>query len=502
MRISLSIVLVLLTGLTCHTWADDAPPDVPVGELAGVVTDEAGQPMEGVLVDCWTWYKGNETKTDKAGHFHLKNLRRDGPIELRISKPGYSPWYEVNQPTGVGDLKVTLNDKTFFEGAVLAPDGKPVPNAIIRADTGLKVNQQVHITHVWTETTADANGHYKLFVAPDNYNLLVRDPKIGVAYTHVTANTNEGVAQDIHLEDGIRFVIHCVNDGDNQPIPDVRVNVDHYKGITATSDDKGDAVFEHLFPAKLDFGFDSKTHMRWWMAESLQQRQRDLASNESWSYSGAELDLSAGAIEPVTLHMEKGATFSGKVVDPQDQPVAGAIVVTNRAGGYADSVDSTQRFTAKTKADGSFRFVIPACDDAINLIAHDGAYGTWRHWANGVTDAMDAKAGATHEDLTIKLTVPATIKGQVLDRTGNAAPHKSVRVIGTDDRDSRYVSPEVESDADGHFELKFVRAGDVLVQVEPFYIKNPTGSTPPITAVPVTVAPEETKEGVQVTANP
>lgn len=504
MRVALPIVLILLTALTCRAWADDSATDVPVGELAGVVTDEAGQPMEGVLVDCWTWHPGNETKTDKAGHFHLNRLRRDGPIEVRISKPGYSPWYEVNQPTGVGDLKVTLNDKTFFEGTVLAPDGKPVPNAVVRADTGLKVNQQVHITHVWTETTADANGHYKLFVAPDNYSLLVRDPKIGVAYSQVTANANEGVARDIHLEEGLRFVIHCVDDADSQPIPGVRVNVNYYKGIKATSDDKGDAVFEHLFPAKLQFGFESGTHMRWWMAESLVAEQHDLKSNEGWSYRGAEIDLSAagatgGGPDPVTTHFEKGATFSGRVVDPQGKPVVDAIVVTNRVG-YADAVDSTQRFTAYTDEDGAFSFAIPACEDRVNLIAHDGDYGKTRHWANGVTDALDATAGAAHEGLTIQLTVPATIRGQVITPSGSPAADKWVRVVGADDRDSRYTAPDAHTDADGKFELKFVRPGDVLVQVEPFIMRRPDGPLPKIAGTTLTIEPEEVKDDVQVTA--
>lgn len=504
MRIALLIGLGLAFS-TCRTLADDAPPDVPVGELAGVVIDEAGQPMEGVLVDCWTWYKGNETKTDQAGHFHLKGLRRDGPIELRISKPGYSPWYEVNQPTGVGDLKVTLNDKTFFEGTVLAPDGKPVPNALVRADAGLKVNQQVHITHVWTETRADANGHYKFFVAPDDYTLECRDAKLGIAYFRATAKPNEGFAQDVRLEQGSSLIVRCLDQADEKPVAGVKVYEPWHKGCEAISDADGKAVLEHLPPDVLEVFISSKTHMRWRMPESLNAKQREIGSNDSWSWRGAELSLhddAAAAAEPltVTVYMEKGATFAGRVVDPQGKPVAGAIVVTNHVG-YADSIDSTKAYTGRTRADGTFRFVVPACQDAMNLIAHDGDYDHWRHWANGVTDVLDATSGAAHEDLTITLTTPATIKGQVLDRSGNAAPHKRVRVIGADDRDSRYVAPEVEADADGHFELKFVRPGDVWVQAEPFYMRMTGSVTPKIDAVPVTVAAEEAKEDVKLTGN-
>src|SRR5262249_23767331 len=45
------------------------PRDVAVGELAGVVVDEAGWPLEGVEVDVWDWYPGNETRTGKDGLF-------------------------------------------------------------------------------------------------------------------------------------------------------------------------------------------------------------------------------------------------------------------------------------------------------------------------------------------------------------------------------------------------------------------------------------------------
>ena len=36
------------------------PEKVPAGELAGVVVDETGKPLEGVHVHVWDWYPGNE----------------------------------------------------------------------------------------------------------------------------------------------------------------------------------------------------------------------------------------------------------------------------------------------------------------------------------------------------------------------------------------------------------------------------------------------------------
>ncbi|MBS0266483.1 MAG: hypothetical protein JSS02_31415, partial [Planctomycetes bacterium] len=36
-------------------------------ELVGRVIDIDGEPIAGVEVDVWTWFKGNETRTDKQG---------------------------------------------------------------------------------------------------------------------------------------------------------------------------------------------------------------------------------------------------------------------------------------------------------------------------------------------------------------------------------------------------------------------------------------------------
>ena len=62
---------------------------------------------------------GNETKTDKDGHFHLKKLDRHSRIELRISKDGFDPWYNPQQETAVADLNVVLNNRTYFEAPSL-----------------------------------------------------------------------------------------------------------------------------------------------------------------------------------------------------------------------------------------------------------------------------------------------------------------------------------------------------------------------------------------------
>src|SRR5579871_4256446 len=45
------------------------PQDVGANEIAGVVVDAHGKPLADVLVDAWTWYPGDETRTNADGVF-------------------------------------------------------------------------------------------------------------------------------------------------------------------------------------------------------------------------------------------------------------------------------------------------------------------------------------------------------------------------------------------------------------------------------------------------
>ena len=107
-------------------------------ELAGVVVDSDGKPIEGAEVDAWTWYPGHEAKTDAKGFFRIGKLEKNRKIEVVVRKPGYTPQLFVSQPAGAPGWVIVLGNKTYFEGRVTVPDGKPVANALIRANNGPK----------------------------------------------------------------------------------------------------------------------------------------------------------------------------------------------------------------------------------------------------------------------------------------------------------------------------------------------------------------------------
>lgn len=473
-------------------------------DIAGTVVDEDGKPIQGVLADMWTWYKGNESTTDKDGHFHIKNQNSsDKRVEVRFSKAGLSPVYIRSQDVGVSDLTITMNAKTYLEGKILAPDGSPVPNVPIRADSGPKLADGLEITTIWTETKSDKDGHYRLYLAPDSYKVQARVADKGVFYEKIDVPENQATPQDIKLDEGVRFAVKCVDGDTQQPVPGVKISASRQKGMTATSGADGVATFEHMPADKFEFEINSKDHVKWWWPDSPDKNQQSRETNWRWTYDGPEIILSQG-MEPITVLLEKGTTYSGHVVDPEGKPVSGAIVVTGLVG-YGDAIDETQRLTARTKADGAFSLTLPSLPESFQfvLIAHDGEYEHFRKFANGFTEPMSITPGKNVSDLTIKLTPPATIKGKVVDASGNPKPNASVRVLANGDADSRYVAPNAKSDKDGNFVLKFVSPGEMNVQVEPFWSKSPAyqDSNPPqIDQTHVTVEPGQTIEDVSVTA--
>ena len=158
-----------------------------------------GSPITGVSIRIWTWQPDHGNATDDKGQFSLRKLGADRKVEIRFSKEGYCPKYIPQQPTGLSDLVVVLTNKTYFEGQVKGPDGNPVAGAKIRADQGPKQGDGVTITNVWTDTVADGQGKYRLYVQPDGYDIHVSMPGVGVVRTGKTL-IRDGEAK--HLDPG------------------------------------------------------------------------------------------------------------------------------------------------------------------------------------------------------------------------------------------------------------------------------------------------------------
>lgn len=468
--------------------AAKAPRDVADDEVAGVVIDREGRPVAGATVDAWTWYPGNETQTDADGVFRLKGFDSRERAEILISKAGYSPQHFAQWPKGAKGRVVTLGQKTFFEGVVRDQKGQPVPKAAIRASFGPVEGDGVSIGEVTLSGESDADGRYRLYVKPDKYDIQVAAPGKGVARLgDVVIQEDEAKQLAIDLRPGVRFEAKVVDSESGAPVEGFVLFQWRPPFHMGRSDAEGRIVLTDLMPGDIELNcgggeniadrpglqhFGNGSFGRWWSDQCVKEWNRkkidDTKSGWQRNFDDLDFKLEVG-MAPVTIVVERGVTVSGRVTDPKGQPVEGATVAPSRTGS-GNSLTGDTRYSVTTKADGTYQVVLPASNRTqYNLIVHDGKYGEWRKWANGVSAPMQTRPGQVINGLDLQLTDPVTVRGRVLSG-GKPAANREVRAQSALRDENRYYDPTTKTNSDGTFELRFVRPGKHFIQAEPFWL--------------------------------
>jgi hypothetical protein len=207
-----------------------------------------------------------------------------------------------------------------------------------------------------------------------------------------------------------------------------------------------------------------------------------------------------GNTEPVKIFVEKSVSIRGRVIDPDGNPVAGATVAPALTG-TGNSITGDTRFSVPTADDGTFRIRLPASGNSkYNLVAHDGKYGEWRRWANGVGDVLHTQPGDDLGDVTLQLTRPSIVRGKVIGADGRPVANHRVRTEPVDMLENRYYDPETRTNVNGEFELAFVRPGEHLVQADPFWLA--ATDAPNEASNRVTASPDHPVEGIILHALP
>ena len=272
--------------------ASRGPQNVAPNELAGMVVDAQGKPLEGVAVDAWTWYPGNEGRTDAHGWFRINGFDKDRKVEVVFRKPGYTPELFVTQPPGKPDWVVVLDNKTYFEGTVTGPGGKPVANALIRANQGPKSADGVRISEIWTEARTDAKGHYRMYAQADTYDIQVRVPGVGAArLPGTTLGNNEAKPLNISLQPAVVFRAKMVDSLTGKPVPGVRLWHWQHKGVEGHSDEDGVVKIADMLPGPFSFQVECPDHARWWSEQASTQWGRRLVQEGAGRRSGLAAKL-------------------------------------------------------------------------------------------------------------------------------------------------------------------------------------------------------------------
>jgi protocatechuate 3,4-dioxygenase beta subunit len=482
------------------------PQDVKPNEFAGRVVDENGKPLAGVKVHVWDWVDSPENYTFSGpdGVFRLKDCDPKKQIQVRFKKDGYSPVMIVRQEVGVKGFVVAMDRATYFEGVVRGPDGKPAAGATVRADQGPKMLDGGVYTEVWTETTADAQGKYCLYVQPDEYAFHVKAAGVGVARLPKAGIANgQARAFDIRLQPGITFRARVIDSVSGKPVAGLRLFDWQQKALDARSNANGEVTLTELLPGEFTFNVESETHARWWSDQCTREWERKWFETryKDWqrNFDGLTFDLKAG-MATVTIVAEPAVRVTGRVLDPDGKPVGGATAAPAFTGS-GNSLTGDTRFSVETKPDGTFDMKLPASGAVeYNLVVHDGKYGEWRKWANGVLPPIKTTPGQVIDNVTLSLTRPAVVRGKVVDEKGKPVAGREVRSHAADLLENRYYDPTTTTKPDGTFELKFVRPAEQFVQVAPFWLfakEAPSDSTKKLT-----LKPGEVVEGVTLVAAP
>jgi hypothetical protein len=302
------------------------------------------------------------------------------------------------------------------------------------------------------------------------------------------------------------------------PVEGIVLRNRQHRDIEGTSDKDGRIVINGTMPGEFQFsvtaaGGDRKgavagNYARWWSPQAKHSREREEREGRlglppgideetaaqirrdagidgfQRNLDGLTFDLSGDKVE-VEVFVEPAATITGRVVDPDGKPVAGATVAPARTGS-GNSLTGDTRYSCPTDEEGRFTMVLPAGKRfEYNLIAHDGGYKQWRSWANGASENLRTQPGERIDGLEIRLTRGGTVRGRVIDAAGKAKVDVEVRAAAVDRRDNRYYVPSTKTGQDGRFELRHVSPGEHHVQAAPFWLRADQAPKPSTAIVTV-----------------
>lgn len=485
-------------------WMLSFPENIKVNEFAGVIVDEEGNPLAGATVDLFPAFTGHETKTDQQGMFRfpLGFPSKGNTTEVRFSKDGYSPFYCRKQKLDSPNLCVILNRKTYLEGRVVDANNEPVPNAAVVAAHPYHWNADYPNFNRETATKSDKNGNYRLYLHPETYTVAAITESSGVERVQgIEVKLNEAQTLDIQLNDGVKFRAKVLDLETKEPVAGLTLYHRTNSASRGVSDADGLIEIPNSLPGdeelQIGFGTPKLTHGyfkcptepfgKWRSPDAKKPWHRDLTTEV-----GILFDLEP-EMEPVTIYVQTGVFISGKVIDPDGNPVAGATVAAARTG-TGNSLTGDTRFSVETEEDGTYSLHLPASGGAEhNLLAHDGKYQQWRKFASGVTESFQTTAGQKLENVDIQLHRPATVRGRVTAGDGRSVQGLEVRAHAADKRGNRYYDPTTTTNDDGSFELSFIRPGKHLLQVEPFWLT--AEDAPAESWLEIDIEEGETQEG-------
>lgn len=429
---------------------------VPGSTLFGYVRDIGGNPVPDAVLHLdsaynMSWDQPNpdrlETKADVTGYYEITNIPQ-GPRNLLVEAPGYGTQVVQNRNfKGKEDdrieLDVQLDVGHPIIGHVVGPDGVGVAGASVVA-----VNFQNQITSRGEATTDETgafqiedlrNGQYILMVSAEGYTQARRNRIQSGSVDVVVELTSQACISGRVLAAGKpvqNFTIEVRRTTPASAPGATRVyEATNIKEVVANAED---GRFELC---RLDGGFFVVVVT----AEGHAPGQSEVFQAQQGT-----------TLPPITINLSTGGRITGRVVDPQGAPVAGALLSSADSTYGNTSADdflaglvmslATQR-DARTNAEGYFELsnLSPALYRVV--VEHPGFTSeTMRDLS--VTEGQETSLG----DITLR--VGGVVRGAVIDQAGLVLSRGFVTLISTSESGLQY---QTRTDSDGRFEFQHVR---------------------------------------------
>jgi large repetitive protein len=441
------IAPVRLGRLLDPTQGDDVG-DIAVArahDLAGRVVDPKGGPVVGAAVRLFpggptpSWPVATTTGPD--GSFRFDSAAESGN-RLRVEAPGFAAFERSGVPSGAIAKPMALSFGTPIDGVVLMPDRRtPAGGALVRFEGAAPSR--------WAETRRD--GAFTVEGVAGTGSVVADAGDAGQGSTPLL---REGERVTVVLAPGATARGRVVDAATGAPIPGVSVTAraDAMGAIfSARSDQHGAYVVTALAPGSYTLSADEPRYVAW---------------------SREHVTLAAGQSLATDIVLERGATLTGRTVDPNGLPIDGARIQVSPND--QSGMDAFMRLVqakdlVRTARDGSFKATRLRPGPRQSLVAsHDD-------FESRTVGGIDLVPGTTRS-ITITLPRGRSVQGIVRDEDGVPLAGAQVHLMQSMSFHSRrgqmsFVGgpgqrPAVETGPDGRFDLRGLSVGEYRMSVE------------------------------------
>jgi len=464
----MGVVLVTKTGLApaWRTWnaAPEEPPKIVLSSsstLAGVVVDDAGQPV----ADAEVWVPSAlntaltdygqpsfvfgkmardlfSTRTSADGKFRIETFPADAQAILLAKKSGkvlrqtanLSRYDELPFHAGQEDTTLTLDPTGSVAGkVVIRGSGQPLAHALVGLDP---VTPGMGYLSFDQETIVSAaDGSFRI-------------PDVPAGSYQIMANfTNEPVAD--WVADPVPIKVAA-----GQAVTDVQIQA--YKGGVVEVTVRGKSHHEPLADAGVsvnteNYNRGSSTGTNGVAYFRLPPGQFSVYANKrDWSQAQAQTTVTEGQTTQVTIELGEAFKVTGTVRDAAGAPVAGASV------GVFPNYQGDETGT-KTDANGHYElsWQMPAWVGSQNQNFHLLA----RHSGRKLAAIQEMEETTTNLDVTLKPAM--SVSGRVQDTKGKAVTNVMAYIMLHLENSSFTISRQrVHSDEQGRIRAEALPLGE------------------------------------------